>query len=85
MGDNMNIDKQKLLSAIMNSSGTKINKSSLDRAQKGDISGIMSSLGEQDRKMLSAALEDKNKAKEILSSKEAKAILKNLLGGKGNG
>ena len=78
----MNIDKQKLLSAILNSSGAKINQNSLDRAQKGDMSGIMSSLNEQDRKKLSAALSDKNKAKEILSSSEAKAILKNFLGGK---
>lgn len=82
MGDNMNIDKQKLLSAILSSSGAKINKNSLDRAQKGDMSGIMSSFNEQDRKKLSAALSDKNKAKEILASKEAKDILKNLLGGK---
>lgn len=82
MDKKTNIDKQKLINAILNSSGNKINQNAINRAGKGDVSGIMASLNEQDRKNLSAALGDPKKAKEILSSKEAREILKNFLGGK---
>ena len=85
MGNNMNIDKQKLFNAIVNSTDSKINKDSLNRAKKGDVSELISQLSDADQKKLKAALNDKKLAKEILSSKEAKNILKNFLGGKGNG
>ena len=85
MGENMNISKQKLLSAILNASGKKINKNAVERAAGGDISALASGLDEENRRMLNEALSDKNKAKEILSSKEAREILKKLSGGGGNG
>ena len=81
-----NINKQKLYNAILSSSSEKINSKNIDDAVKGDFSGIMSQMSENDRKKLNAALTDKNKAKEILSSDAAKEVLKNLLnGGKNNG
>lgn len=80
-----NIDKQKLINAIVNSSGSKINKNAIENAKKGDISGLTSGLDEENKKMLSKALNNKDKAREILASKEAKEIIKKLLGGKGNG
>ena len=75
MGEN-NIDKNKLLDAIVNSSGSKINKNAVSRAKKGDISALLSGLNEQDRKTLNEALADKSKAREILASKQAKEIMK---------
>ena len=52
MGDNMKLDRQKLLSAILNASGTKINKNALEQAKKGDVGALSASLDEQSRKML---------------------------------
>ncbi|MBR4761739.1 MAG: hypothetical protein IK086_03800 [Clostridia bacterium] len=83
MGANFN--KQTLINAILNASGSKINQNSLKNAADGDISALASQLDEKSRKELYAALENREKAKEILSSKEAREILKKLSGGKGNG
>lgn len=83
MGANFN--KQTLINAILNASGSKINQNSIKKAADGDISALSSQLDEKSRKELYAALENREKAKEILSSKEAREILKKLSGGKGNG
>lgn len=85
MGENNYIDKQKLINAIVNSSGSKINKNAIERAKSGDISGLVSGLDDQNKKMLNEAMNDKNRVREILSSKEARELMKKLLGGKGNG
>ena len=85
MNKNNNIDKNKLLNAIVNAQGLKINKNAVARAKNGDVSGLLGSLDEQNRKKLKSALADKNKAREILASKEAKEIMKKFLGGKNNG
>lgn len=81
MNENKNIDKQKLLNAILNSSGSKINQNAINRAKAGDVSGLTAGLDEQSKQALSAALKDQKKAAEILSSKEAKEIIKKLLKG----
>lgn len=81
MNENKNIDKQKLLNAILNSSGSKINQNAINRAKAGDISGLTAGLDEQSKQALAAALKDQKKAAEILSSKEAKEIIKKLLKG----
>lgn len=85
MNDNINIDKRKLIDAILNSGDKKINKNSIDKATKGDVSALIGSLDEENRKKLLSALNDKNKAKKILSSKEAREIMKNLSDGKKDG
>lgn len=85
MYENKNTKKEKLLNAILNAGDGKINSKAVEMARKGDVSGLTASLDEESRKKLSAALSNKEKAKEILSSKEAKEIIKKFLGGKANG
>lgn len=85
MSENMNINKQKLLNAILHASGSKINKNAEERAKNGDISALAAGLDEQSRKELNAVLNDREKAKEILASKEAKEIIKKFLGGNKDG
>lgn len=75
-----NIDKERFINTIIASSGGKLGKSALENAAKGDMSELFSSLGEEDRQKLSAALSDKNKAKEMLSSSAAKELLAKLFG-----
>lgn len=83
--DNMNIDKQKLINAIINSGNQKINRKDLERAGNGDMSGLFGALGSEDREKVKRALSDKDAAKKILTSKEGREILKSFLGGKKNG
>ena len=78
MGEN--IDKAKLLNAILNASGSKINKNAIKKAEGGDISALASGLDEQGRQQLYEALNNRDKAKEILSSKQARDIIKKLAG-----
>lgn len=85
MSENMNVNKQQLLNAILSASGSKINKNAIDRAKSGDVSALAAGLDGRSRKELTAALNDREKAKEILASKEAKEIIKKFLGGNGNG
>jgi len=75
-----NIDKQKLINSIIASSGGKLNKSAVESAANGDMGGIMSGLSEEDKRKLNEALSDKEKAKQLLSSDAARAILNNLFG-----
>lgn len=75
-----NIDKQKLINSIISSSGGKLDKASLEKVAEGDMSGLMSSLSEEDRNKLNSVLKDKNKAKEMLSSSAARELLKRILG-----
>ena len=85
MGEKMNISNEKLLNAILNSGGAKINKNDVEKAKKGDISGLSASLDKENRQKLNEALKSKEKAKELLNSKEAREIIKNLSGGNKNG
>lgn len=85
MGDNMNIKNEKLINAILNANGAKINRNDIEKAKKGDISGLSASLDGESRQKLNAALQSKDKAREILNSKEAREILKKLSGGNNNG
>ena len=85
MDGKMNIDKQKLLNAIVNASGKKINKNAVNSAKSGDVSALVDTLDAEDRKKLRMALSDKNEARKILSSKSAKEILKSFTGGNNHG
>lgn len=75
-----NIDKEKLINTIISSSGGKLEKSAIEKASKGDMSGLLNALNTQDRQKLTEALNDKNKAKELLSSSAAKELLAKFLG-----
>lgn len=75
-----NIDKQKLINSIIASSGGKLDKKTLQSAAKGEISGLMASLNEEDKKKLNDALSDKEKARQLLSSDAARQLLQNLFG-----
>ena len=74
------INKDKLINSVIASSGGKIDKSSIDSAKNGDLSGLMSALSEEDRQKLNNALKGDN-LKKLLSGEDAKAIINKMLGG----
>lgn len=79
---NNNIDKQKLLNAIIASSGGKINKENLAGAVNNkDVSSLMQNLSPEDKQKISSVLANKSSLASALNSAEAKAILKSLLNG----
>ncbi len=80
MGKNLNIDRQKLLNAILNAKGKKINQNSINQAEKGDISGLVGSLSDEEKKSLKSALGNKSEVEKILNSDEAKEIIRKLSG-----
>ncbi len=59
----------------------KINKSDIEKAQKGDTSSLLDALSPEDRKKVTDALNNKEKLREVLSSDTAQKLLK-MLGGK---
>lgn len=77
---NNNIDREKLINTIISSSGGKLDKNALEQASNGNISSLMSGLAEEDRHKLNEALSDRQKAKQLLSSKAAKQLLEELFG-----
>lgn len=85
MGNNENIDKNALLNAILSAGGGKINQNAVDRAKKGDVSGIVDSLDEENKRKIKSALNDREKLREILASKQAREIFKKFSGGSNNG
>ena len=85
MGENVSVNKQKLLRAILTVYGKKINKNALLAAEKGDMAALAAGLDERERALLAEALKDKKKAKDILSSKPASELLKKLSGGNTDG
>lgn len=83
---NNNINKQKLINSIINNSNGKIDNDSLQKAQSGDFSDLISSLDSQSQQKLMDALSNKQAAKQILSSDAAKSLLQKFMnGGKNNG
>ncbi len=81
---NNNIDKEKLINTIISSSGGRLDKKALENASSGNLTSLMNNLSDEDKQKLTAALSDKNKAKQLLSSKAAQQLLGELFG-KGNG
>lgn len=68
----------------MKNNFNKIDKSTIDAAQRGDTEAVMSSLSEDERQKVKEVLADKDKLKQILSSDAAQKLMK-ILGGKQNG
>lgn len=85
MASGNNINKNELLKALKNSMGDKIDSKAVNDAANGNMSSLINSLDADSRARLNAALSDKEKAREILNSDAARAILNSLLGGKNNG
>ena len=65
----------------LNNIGGKISKEAIEKAKKGDNSALLSSLSDEDKQKIEGLLKDKNALSNILSTPEAKAIMK-LFGGK---
>ena len=80
-----NFENQKLYNAIISSLGGKVDSNAVKKAQKGDFGDLISSLPKEDAKKLTEALEDKEKARQLLSSEAAKNIIDMLFGGKNDG
>lgn len=79
-----NIDKQKLMDAIISSSGGKIDRESLNGAvNRKDVSSLLGSLSPEDRKKLNSVLSNKENLAAALNSREARSLLKNFLKGGG--
>lgn len=85
MASGNNINKNALLKALKNSMGDKIDSKTVNDAANGNMNSLINSLDADSRARLNAALSDKEKAREILNSDAARAILNSLLGGKNNG
>ena len=77
-----NPDNSKLYDAIISSSKGKIDKNAIEKAKKGDLNGVLSSLPKEDAQKLKEALSDKEKTRQLLSSDAAKALINMFLGGK---
>lgn len=65
----------------LNNIGGKISKEAIEKAKKGDNSALLSSLSDEDKQKIEGLLKDKKALSNILSTPEAKAIMK-LFGGK---
>lgn len=68
----------------MDSNFDKIDKNTIDAAQRGDTKAILQNLNDKDRQKIEAVLADKEKLNKILSSDTAQRLMK-ILGGKQNG
>ncbi len=83
--NNNEIDKQKLMDAVVSSSGGKIDKKSLSGAMEGkNIEPLIKNLSAEDREKLSRVMSDKQSMEALLNTPQAKALLKAFLknGGK---
>lgn len=65
----------------LNDISGKISKEAIEKAKNGDNSALLSSLSKEDKEKVEGLLKDKQALQNILSSPEAKAIIK-MLGGK---
>lgn len=77
---NQPIDKQKIMNALLHAAGGKIDKKSVLSAAKGDLTGVMGALSDDDRKKLLATLSDKEQLKKILDSPDTRDALNKLNG-----
>ena len=79
--DNNKIDKEKLMDAVISSSGGKIDKKMLSGAVEGkNIDPLLKNLSDKDREKLKSVLSDKKSIEAALNSPQAKALLKAFKG-----
>ena len=81
------INKQRLIDALLSSSGGKLSRDSINRAADGkDITPLVNSLSPEDREKLNRVMSDKESMEKLLKSPQAQLILKSVLkGGKNDG
>ncbi len=85
--NNNDISKQRLIDALLSSSGGKLSRDSINRAADGkDITPLVNSLSPEDREKLNRVMSDKESMEKLLKSPQAQLILKSVLkGGKNDG
>ena len=82
--DNNKIDEEKLMDAVISSSGGKIDKKTLSGAvERKNIDPLLKNLSDKDREKLKSVLSDKKSIEAALNSPQAKALLKAFLKGGG--
>lgn len=82
--NNEKIDKQKLLKALLASSGGKLSQNAINGAVNGNDAGaLLNSLSAEDRQKINNVMSDKKSLEQTLKSPEAQAILKSILKGGG--
>lgn len=75
-------DKNKAVENILAHSGGKINKADVKKAaDKGDFSGLISGLSDEDKKKLNNALSNKDALNSLLSRPDIKALMKGFMNG----
>ncbi len=74
--NNNNFNKEKIINAIIASSGGKINRNTAEKAASGNTNALLSSLSTEDRNQLQALLSDKAATQKLLSSDAARQLLK---------
>lgn len=82
--NNEKIDKQKLLRALLASSGGKLNPNAInDAVNSNDTGTLLNSLSAEDRQKINRVMSDKKSLEQTLKSPEAQVILKSILKGGG--
>ena len=74
------INKQRLIDALLSSSGGKLSRDSINRAADSkDASSLINSLSPEDRERLNKVMSDKESMERLLKSPQAQLILKSVL------
>lgn len=81
MNNHSNAEKNRLIEALIRSSGGKIDANAANKAMQGDMSDAISSLDEDSRKKFMDMISDKQKLDKLLSSDAAQKLRQILLGG----
>ena len=82
--NNNEIDKQKLMDAVISSSGDSIDKESLAGAVNNkNVAPLINKLSAEDKEKLSKVMSNKESMEAVLKSPQAQAILRTFLKGGG--
>lgn len=82
--NNNEIDKQKLMDAVISSSGGSINRESLAGAVNNkNVAPLINKLSAEDKEKLSKVMSNKESMEAVLKSPQAQAILRTFLKGGG--
>ena len=74
------INRQRLIDALLSSSGGKLSRDTINRAADGkDASSLINSLSPEDRERLNKVMSDKESMERLLKSPQAQLILKSVL------
>lgn len=74
------INRQRLIDALLSSSGGKLSRDTKNRAADSkDASSLINSLSPEDRERLNKVMSDKESMERLLKSPQAQLILKSVL------